>query len=100
MSHYRSTPPRLGPDMVHAPDTTARLGTRRGWRRRGLAGAFLAWALDAALAAGKASPALEVDTESPTGAVGVYERTGFVVTYRTSTHARPLETEIKWLHGS
>ncbi len=26
MSHYRSTPPRLGPDMVHAPDTAARLG--------------------------------------------------------------------------
>lgn len=26
MSHYRSSPPRLGPDMVPAPDTAARLG--------------------------------------------------------------------------
>jgi hypothetical protein len=26
MSHYRSTPPRLGPDMIPAPDTVARLG--------------------------------------------------------------------------
>jgi mycothiol synthase len=53
------------------------VGTRRPWRKRGLASALLADSLAAAAADGKATASLGVDTANPTGAVGVYERLGF-----------------------
>lgn len=66
------------------------VGTRRPWRRRGLAAALLAEVLGAAGAAGKRTAALGVDADSPTGAVGVYERVGFKVESRAVTYALPL----------
>ncbi len=53
------------------------LGTRRPWRRRGVAAALLAMTMEAAAAAGLERVMLGVDAENPTGAVGVYERVGF-----------------------
>lgn len=66
------------------------VGTRRPWRRRGLAGALLTHVLSAACAAGRKHVALEVDADSPTGAVGVYERAGFVVEARGAAYRRRL----------
>lgn len=66
------------------------VGTRRAWRRRGVAFALLTHVLDAARSAGRRSAALDVDADSPTGAVGLYERAGFAVGYRTVTYAQPL----------
>ena len=54
------------------------VATRRPWRRRGLAGALIARSLAILRDRGMAIGALGVDTESPTGALGVYERLGFV----------------------
>jgi mycothiol synthase len=53
------------------------IGTRRPWRKRGLASALVADSLAAAAAAGLATASLGVDADSPTGAVAVYERLGF-----------------------
>ena len=53
------------------------LGVRRPWRRRGLATALLVRSMEAFLAAGLDAAILGVDTENPTGALGVYERAGF-----------------------
>jgi mycothiol synthase len=53
------------------------VGTRRPWRGQGLASALLAASLAAAAAAGLTSAALDVDADSPTGAVAIYERLGF-----------------------
>jgi len=64
------------------------VGTRKPWRRRGLAGAMLAQVLAAAGAAGRSSASLSVDAASPTGAVGVYERAGFDVAYRTVAYRK------------
>ena len=53
------------------------LGVRRAWRRRGSATALLVRSMTAFRAAGLEAASLGVDTENPTGAVGLYERVGF-----------------------
>jgi mycothiol synthase len=57
----------------------ALVGTRRAWRGRGLASALLSRAMGTAGKDGFTSASLSVDADSPTGAVGVYERLGFAV---------------------
>jgi len=66
------------------------VGVRRPWRRRGLAAAMLADVLTACAGAGYEAVSLGVDAESPTGAVGVYERVGFSVSSRAVTFRRAL----------
>ncbi len=69
------------PDDVEVRGRTeawvGQLGTRRRWRRRGVAGALLARTMEAAATGGLEYLMLGVDAENPTGAVGVYERVGF-----------------------
>ncbi|MEY9870710.1 mycothiol synthase [Streptacidiphilus sp. MAP12-33] len=55
----------------------ALVGTTRSGRKRGIASALLAHVLREALAAGYTRSALGVDADSPTGAVGLYERLGY-----------------------
>ena len=66
------------------------LGTRRAARGRGIASALLIRALTEARAAGFVSGSLTVDPDSPTGAVGLYERVGFTVKHTSITQAKPL----------
>ena len=58
------------------------VGTVREWRGRGLASALLADVLQAYRAADLDLAVLDVDTENPTGALGVYTRLGFAPTAR------------------
>ncbi|HEX6872314.1 MAG TPA: GNAT family N-acetyltransferase [Micromonosporaceae bacterium] len=58
------------------------VGVRRPWRRRGLAGGLLSRVLADAREVGYRTATLGVDADSPTGAVGVYERVGFHVAHR------------------
>lgn len=60
----------------------AKVGTRQAHRGKGVAGALLAHVLAAAKAEGYDDAGLDVDSENPTGALGVYERVGFGVTRR------------------
>jgi GNAT superfamily N-acetyltransferase len=53
------------------------VGTRRVARKRGLASALLTQVLSQARAEGFDTASLGVDADSPTGALGVYERIGF-----------------------
>jgi ribosomal protein S18 acetylase RimI-like enzyme len=53
------------------------LGTRRAWRRRGLASALITESMRAFAAAGLDHASLGVDAASPTGAFGLYESLGF-----------------------
>jgi mycothiol synthase len=62
------------------------VGTVRAWRGRGLASALLADAMRAARDAGLERAVLDVDTENPTGALGVYERLGFRATSRDAAY--------------
>jgi mycothiol synthase len=66
------------------------VGTRRPWRRRGLAGALVAQSMRAAATQGRTKSTLGVDADSPTGAVGVYERVGFEVHARFVAYHTPL----------
>jgi mycothiol synthase len=66
------------------------VGTRRPWRGRGLASALLAEVLAGAAAAGFPKVCLGVDAESPTGAVGVYARAGFVEEHSFVAYRKPI----------
>jgi mycothiol synthase len=57
----------------------SRVGTLPEHRGRGLAGTLLAHCLHAYAAAGYDEASLHVDSENPTGALGIYERVGFTV---------------------
>ena len=66
------------------------VGTRRPWRRTGVAGGLLSQIITAARDAGYATVALGVDADSPTGAVGAYTRVGFKVRSRAVTYSYAL----------
>ena len=55
----------------------ADLGTRRGYRKRGLARALLTASIQAFKAAGMETAKLTVDAQNPTGALRLYESVGF-----------------------
>ena len=66
------------------------VSVRRPWRRRGLATALILSACRALHDRGIAEAALGVDSNNPTGALGLYERLGFVVARRATTWRRSL----------
>jgi ribosomal protein S18 acetylase RimI-like enzyme len=68
----------------------ALVGTRRAGRNRGIASALLLRALTGARAAGFVSASLGVDADSPTGALGLYQRAGFTVMLTSVTNTKPL----------
>lgn len=63
------------------------VGTVRDHRGRGLAPVVLGAVLDALRVAGLESAVLDVDAENPSGALGLYERLGFVRTETSVTVA-------------
>jgi ribosomal protein S18 acetylase RimI-like enzyme len=66
------------------------VGVRRAWRKRGLATALLCESMRAFRAAGFEWAVLMVDSESLTGAVGVYERVGFHTVQQTVVYTLTL----------
>jgi mycothiol synthase len=64
---------------------------RRPWRKRGLAGALVARSLVVLREAGMDHALLGVDADNPTGALGVYERAGFVVMRRSTAYRKSME---------
>lgn len=65
-----------------------KVGTRREYRGRGVASALLQHCLKAYQAAGFDEASLHVDSENPTGALGVYRRAGFEVESRRTDYSR------------
>lgn len=65
--------------------------TRRPWRGRGLATALIAHSLVLLHERGMTSAALGVDADNPSGALGIYERMGFEVSYRSTAWRRPFQ---------
>jgi mycothiol synthase len=66
------------------------LAVRRPWRRRGLGRALLVESLRLLRERGMTSAALGVDSENPTGALGLHERVGFVVEKTSTLYRKPL----------
>ncbi|MDP3208228.1 MAG: GNAT family N-acetyltransferase [Rhodoglobus sp.] len=64
------------------------VGVTRTWRRRGVAPALLAHALAAIAAAGLDKAVLDVDSDSPTGALGLYTGVGFAESNRSINYTR------------
>jgi ribosomal protein S18 acetylase RimI-like enzyme len=67
------------------------LGTRRAWRKRGIATALLCASMRAFKAEGLDYATLGVDAENLTGALAIYERLGFVVVKRFIAFAKAAE---------
>ncbi len=68
----------------------ARLGTRRDHRGQGIAAAAITKAMAQAREAGFATAGLDVDTESLTGALRLYERLGFHPVKRLALRAKTI----------
>jgi mycothiol synthase len=66
------------------------VGTRRAGRNRGIASALLTRALTEGKAAGFGTSSLFVDGDSLTGAVGLYERIGYVIEHTSITQTKEL----------
>jgi len=64
------------------------VGVTREWRKRGVAAALLANTLSAAKSAGLEQVVLDVDSESRTGAQGLYAAAGFAESHRSITFTR------------
>ncbi|KRF35952.1 GNAT family N-acetyltransferase [Nocardioides sp. Soil805] len=65
----------------------AYVGTLAAHRGRGLATHLLAHTLHACREAGFDTSSLDVDTQNPTGALGIYERAGYAVRHRQDNYA-------------
>lgn len=65
-----------------------KLGTLREHRGKGIAAALLGHCLAAYQQAGYDESALDVDSQNPTGALGVYERAGFAVESRWANYVK------------
>ncbi len=66
--------------------------TRRAWRKRGLANALITSSLVAIRDRGMDTGILGVDADNPTGALGLYERNGFVVAERSTAWRKPFDS--------
>jgi len=64
------------------------VGTRREWRRQGIAPALLTAHMDAVKREGLDKVVLDVDAENPSGALGFYESLGFAESNRTIAYMR------------
>lgn len=67
------------------------IGTRRAWRRQGLASSLLADVMMASAADGQQRATLGVDSDSPTGAVSIYRQAGFEVVSSWTSYRRSLD---------
>ena len=68
-----------------------KISVRRPWRQRGLGRALTAAALVKLRDAGMTEAMLGVDSQNPTGALGLYERLGFEVHQRSIAYERPFD---------
>jgi mycothiol synthase len=68
--------------------TMATIGTRRAWRRKGVASALIAAAIVGYREVGVRTATLGVDAANPTGALRVYERMGFRPARSATTFSR------------
>lgn len=87
-------------NRVHAEDNArhgvnhghiGQVGTRRNWRKRGLASALICESMRRFRDAGFDAVTLGVDAANPTGALGLYERLDFVVVKRFVVYSRPVD---------
>lgn len=88
--HLASCDPDSPELLGHSEGYTDLLGVRSRWRGRGLAPALLAEAMKRYRAAGMDNAGLGVDTDNPSGALGLYERLGYVPTQRSIVFDLPL----------
>ena len=71
-----------------------KISVRRPWRNHGLGRAMTAAALRKLRDAGMTDAMLGVDSENPTGALGLYERLGFAVYQRSIAYQREFDPSL------
>lgn len=78
--------------------TMATIGTRRAYRRKGVASSLIAAALVGYREAGVQTANLGVDSANPTGALRVYERMGFRPVLSATTFTREISGALSATH--
>ncbi len=81
-------------DQGFSEGWTDRLGVRRVWRGRGIAKALLGASMRSFADAGLDAAGLGVDTDSPTGAFGLYESMGYRAADTTVMYANRIPGEV------
>jgi mycothiol synthase len=76
--------------LGHTQGWTSKLGVRSAWRGIGLAKALLAKSMQAFAADGIQYAGLDVDSDNPTGAVGLYNALGYQVRHRAAHWTKDL----------
>jgi mycothiol synthase len=66
---------------------------RRPWRGRGLASSLVGHSLALLRDRGMTSAVLGVDADNPLGALGLYQKAGFVVDQRSTGYRKPMDVE-------
>jgi ribosomal protein S18 acetylase RimI-like enzyme len=82
---YEVGPQATGPELY-----VSIVGTKKAYRKRGIASALLVKALRSANSAGFMAASLEVDADSPTGAFGLYENLGFKIEHTSVVMTKTL----------
>lgn len=88
--HMASLDPNFAPIHGYSEGYTELLGVRNQYRGRGIAPAMLAEAMRRYKTDGIDHAGLQVDTENPSGAHGLYEALGYRPTHRTFTYDKVL----------
>lgn len=70
---------------------TENIAVARNWRKRGIASALVARSLRTLKDCGMTSATLDVDSQNPSGALGVYERMGFKKVKAFTFYRKPLD---------
>ena len=70
------------------------IGTRPAHRRRGVASALIAHAVHASRGLGFHTASLSVDAQNPTGALGVYEKSGFECIHKFHSYYKVLSDTV------
>lgn len=71
------------------------LGTRRGYRRQGLARALLSAGLRRLKAEGMETATIGVDSQNPTGAVSLYQSVGFAEDFRSTVFRKAVAPDVR-----
>jgi mycothiol synthase len=82
---YETSPEATGRDLY-----ISIVGTKKAYRKRGIASVLLGTALRSAVPAGFMTASLEVDADSPTGAFGLYENLGFATRHTSIVMTKSL----------
>lgn len=91
---YSSIDPEYNERLGRKEGHICLLGTRRGYRRQGLARTLLSEGLQRLKAEGMETATIGVDSQNPTGAVALYQSVGFAEDFRSTVFRKVVAPKV------